>query len=224
MDVVNYHEKISPKWPQKYDSSPEFIERIDFFRLLLSEIGSPKRILDLGCGTGELTLMISTLFPDSYVIGVDASKSMIETCNRKLKTGSQRNTRFVLCDANDYLKTGRKYDLIFSSSLFEYLTDLRCVFSLVNCSLHDKGMLVYSLPNHFSLHRRAERLTYYMFRYPSYFGFIKNMGGTLEIERTHGICGFEQSLSKYFRRTPYLPSGISPRLSNEMVCYILRKK
>ena len=32
---------------------------------------APKRILDLGCGTGELIAELRELFPDAEIVGVD---------------------------------------------------------------------------------------------------------------------------------------------------------
>src|SRR4029078_5746757 len=67
-------------------------------------------IIDLGCGTGELTAMLAERIPDAYVLGTDSSASMID------QTGP-RSTNYLtfrlqdVADVEDY--TG--YELIFSN-------------------------------------------------------------------------------------------------------------
>ncbi|MGF1568107.1 MAG: class I SAM-dependent methyltransferase [Nodosilinea sp.] len=48
--------------------------------------GSPRRILDLGCGTGTTTLMLKQRFPQAEVIGLDLSPHMLVVADQKAKT------------------------------------------------------------------------------------------------------------------------------------------
>lgn len=45
--------------------------------------GSPRRILDLGCGTGTTTLMLKRQFPQAEVVGLDLSPHMLVMAQRK---------------------------------------------------------------------------------------------------------------------------------------------
>jgi ubiquinone/menaquinone biosynthesis C-methylase UbiE len=45
--------------------------------------GNPRRILDLGCGTGTTTLMLKRRFPQAEVIGLDLSPHMLIMAQRK---------------------------------------------------------------------------------------------------------------------------------------------
>ncbi len=45
----------------------------------------PRRILDLGCGTGSTTLLLKQAFPDAIVIGLDLSPQMLVVAEHKAK-------------------------------------------------------------------------------------------------------------------------------------------
>jgi len=55
------------------------------------------RVLDLGCGTGELTQMVSELLPDSQVLGIDSSSEMLRIAAEKKHIGLD----FELCPIQD---------------------------------------------------------------------------------------------------------------------------
>ncbi len=48
--------------------------------------GTPRRILDLGCGTGTTTLMLKRRFPQAEVIGLDLSPQMLVMADHKART------------------------------------------------------------------------------------------------------------------------------------------
>ncbi|GAB1538364.1 class I SAM-dependent methyltransferase [Scytonema sp. NUACC21] len=77
----------------------------------------PRRILDLGCGTGSTTLMLKQAFPEADVIGLDLSPYMLVRASHKAQSadleitwrhGNAENTRFP--DAS--------FDLVTASLLF----------------------------------------------------------------------------------------------------------
>ncbi|NEQ44954.1 MAG: class I SAM-dependent methyltransferase [Leptolyngbya sp. SIOISBB] len=47
--------------------------------------GSPRRILDVGCGTGTTTLMLKRRFPQTEVVGLDLSPHMLVMAQRKAR-------------------------------------------------------------------------------------------------------------------------------------------
>ena len=81
-----YLNKIAPV---TYDAVTRFAAPPNETKLrqqAISKITSkPKRILDLGCGTGSLTLILKTVFPDAEVIGLDLSPYMLVIAENKGK-------------------------------------------------------------------------------------------------------------------------------------------
>lgn len=56
-------------------------------KALLERIqGTPRRILDLGCGTGSTTLLLKQAFPQAQVIGLDLSPYMLVMAEHKART------------------------------------------------------------------------------------------------------------------------------------------
>jgi ubiquinone/menaquinone biosynthesis C-methylase UbiE len=77
----------------------------------------PRRILDLGCGTGSTTLMLKQAFPQAEVIGLDLSPYMLVRAEDKAKT-AQLDIHWQHGDAE---KTGfpdASFDLITICLLF----------------------------------------------------------------------------------------------------------
>src|SRR5690349_12408312 len=59
-------------------------ERSRPFFDLVARIGasSPRRVVDLGCGSGELTATLAARWPAAVVEGIDSSPEMIAACPR----------------------------------------------------------------------------------------------------------------------------------------------
>jgi len=99
-------------------------------RKLISELEfkGGERILDLGCGDGILTAELAKYVPDGFVLGIDASESMIETA-RKYHAGA--NLRFERLDI-DTIDYESEFDLAFSNATLHWVMDhgklLRNVF------------------------------------------------------------------------------------------------
>ena len=57
-------------------------------RRLLPPGGGPLRVLDIGCGTGDLARDFLDAFPDAECLGIDASAIGIDLCRRKVPEAS----------------------------------------------------------------------------------------------------------------------------------------
>jgi trans-aconitate 2-methyltransferase len=82
------------------------------------DLRGTERILDLGCGDGALSAQIADLVPNGEVVGIDASRGMIEAARSKVR----ENLRFVLMDINE-LNYVEQFDVVFSNATLHWVKD-----------------------------------------------------------------------------------------------------
>jgi trans-aconitate 2-methyltransferase len=99
------------------------------------EFKGGERILDLGCGDGVLTAEIAEIVPDGFVLGIDASESMIATA-RKDYAGA--NVRFELLDINA-IDFESEFDLIFSNATLHWVKNHSRLLKNVFKALKNRG-------------------------------------------------------------------------------------
>ena len=85
---------------------------------LIAEIHSqPRQILDLGCGTGSMTLLLKQAFPNAVVTGLDLSPYMLAVAeNRSIQADLEIEWRHGTAELTQF-ETG-SFDLITASLLF----------------------------------------------------------------------------------------------------------
>jgi trans-aconitate methyltransferase len=84
------------------------------------ELNGNEHILDLGCGDGALTAQLAELVPEGWVLGIDASRGMIDVAGKLRKT----NLEFKLLDI-DSLDYYEEFDLVFSNATLHWVKDHR---------------------------------------------------------------------------------------------------
>ena len=89
-------------------------------------IKSGDKILDLGCGTGDLAIKISYLLDNNgEVIGLDISQGMIGIANHKKTkyTIKDNKLKFIVGDSNNLPFPDEYFDLIFCLNSFHHYLD-----------------------------------------------------------------------------------------------------
>ena len=85
-----------------------------FFDLLaLVEIRPNLKVVDLGCGTGELTRHLADVLPHSDMTGLDSSSQMLE------RAASYAGTNLHL-EQGDQAQLGGEWDLVFSNAALQW--------------------------------------------------------------------------------------------------------
>lgn len=116
-----------------YDNKHDFVA--EYGKELLEFVPKNKNqsILDLGCGTGTLTLQLAN-FADT-VIGVDSSANMIEKAQKQYA-----DIKFMVCDALS-LPFEKQFDVVFSNAVFHWIADHNALLNQVHKVLKSNGLL-----------------------------------------------------------------------------------
>jgi predicted TPR repeat methyltransferase len=97
-------------------------------------------ILDLGCGTGLLAVMLTDL-TDSPLVGVDVSNAMLAHASAK-----QLYAELHQADVLDFLRDdARSWPLILASDMLCYFGGLEDLFALVHARLSANGRFMFSI-------------------------------------------------------------------------------
>ena len=96
--------------------------------------------LDLGCGTGELTKMLSEKLPESTVLGIDSSPEMLEHA----KTKSAPGLSFELRSITDI---EGQWDLVFSNAAIQWVPEHRELIPRLVSLIRPGGQLAVQLPS-----------------------------------------------------------------------------
>ncbi len=102
------------------------------------ELRGDERVLDAGCGTGKVTVMLRDRLPEGAVIALDGSSSMIEQARSRL--GEDR-VEFVVADLLAPLPVLPPVDAILSTATFHWILDHDRLFANLAAVLRPGGQL-----------------------------------------------------------------------------------
>ena len=117
-----------------------------YVRSLLTEYGvKDGLVLDLGCGTGSMTELLSAAGYD--MIGVDNSEEMLElACGKREKSG--RDILYLCQDMREFELYGTVAAVVSICDCMNYILDLEdlvTVFRLVNNYLDPGGIFIFDM-------------------------------------------------------------------------------
>lgn len=107
----------------------------DLLQLLAPTRG--ERILDVGCGTGQLTYEIAA--SGAETVGVDASAEMIAAARENFP-----EVRFEVCDAAG-MPFENEFDAVFSNAALHWVADQKGAIASIARSLKPGGRLVFEM-------------------------------------------------------------------------------
>lgn len=95
---------------------------------------SGERILDLGCGTGQLTQQIA--LAGAEVMGIDAAPSMIEQARQNYP-----DLKFAVADARDF-QAEQPFDAVFSNATLHWILEPDAAIGCIHQALKPGGRFV----------------------------------------------------------------------------------
>lgn len=100
------------------------------------------RVIDLGCGTGELTRRLADRLPNSAVLGIDSSTAMLERARREERPGLAFSLGTIEGAAGEW-------NLVFSHAALHWVGDHRALIPRLMGLVCPGGQLAVQIPaNH----------------------------------------------------------------------------
>ncbi len=130
----------------KHDFPFNKIEAVRFANVL-KMIGSNKKVLDLGCGDGMFSKIISDMGND--VTGIEIAEGAIKKCKK-------RGIKVYDLDLNSdwQKKLKEKFDVVYAGEIIEHIFDTDKFLTNILLALKPSGHLVIDTPNLASFGRR----------------------------------------------------------------------
>ncbi|WP_020617248.1 class I SAM-dependent methyltransferase [Paenibacillus daejeonensis] len=135
------HSTSTNQWQaDTYDHKLDFVSRLGDGILSLLQPQAGERILDLGCGTGDLTAEIAAA--GAVAVGIDLSAEMIER-------GRSKYPHLDLSVQNAYTyRTQEPFDAVFSNAALHWMRDAGTVAETVALALRPGGRFVAEFGGH----------------------------------------------------------------------------
>lgn len=135
--------KPADPWnPDQYDRFKAERQQPFFDLLALVRPAAGLRVLDLGCGTGELTRILHERLGAAETLGIDSSSAMLA------RAESTATCRFAPGDIADYAPP-RPVDLVFSNAALHWLPDHPALWSRIAQFVAPGGQLAVQVPANF---------------------------------------------------------------------------
>lgn len=161
--AVAHHERIAAAFETNYTQRRSMDDRLSFWATELAGRGPVGLSVDLGCGPGLLTELLSPI--SQKVIAVDGSENMLRLCRERTRSAHH----YVEADLNrSDLAFMAGADLIILSSVVEYLNDPADLMARIARVCAPGATILASIPNRASWYRRFETACHAVTRRPRY--------------------------------------------------------
>jgi SAM-dependent methyltransferase len=141
-------------------------ERSEFACLLDRAIPGDARVLELGCGTGQMSLFLATA--DRIVVGADMTRASLRLASAAARRFGVGCVQFVETDLRAPGLRAGAFDVVYSSGVLHHTPDPRASFGSMVRLVRPGGLVVLGLYNAYAraphrLRRLIARLTRYRF-------------------------------------------------------------
>jgi SAM-dependent methyltransferase len=110
-------DRLAPTWSAQ--------RPVDHLEPALARVDpSPRRILDLGTGTGRAASAVARRWPDADVVGVDLAPEMIAEARRHLADELASRVRFEVADAARLPYSDGAFDLVVLANMIPFFDEL----------------------------------------------------------------------------------------------------
>lgn len=110
---------LAPTWETRI--GPHHLRALD---RALDGVPVPRRVLDLGTGTGVVALALAERYPAAEIVGIDLSPGMLEEARRKLPPELAGRVRFDVGDASALACPDGDFELVVLSNMIPFSAEL----------------------------------------------------------------------------------------------------
>lgn len=112
--ILNFSTSVYDRWA-KYNLREIYKEQIK-----LANLKGDEKVLDIGCGPGNLDLMIAGVLDRGSIYGIDVAPKMIETAKRKAKEKGYE-IHYRIGNSNKLPYENNEFDAAFTCLVFHHL-------------------------------------------------------------------------------------------------------
>ena len=125
---------------KSYDENAKIQKRMAERLITFVQNKQPKKILEIGCGTGFLTQLINKEFKFESFMAID----IVKDCEQYIKNISS-NIIFTPADIEEFITSNNEtYDLIISNASLQWVNNFEEVINTLKTFLNPNGELIFS--------------------------------------------------------------------------------
>jgi len=133
---VKRFDEFADQYAKRYENLEDYTDSIDAFCHLI-RTDKPK-ILELGCGPGNVTKLLKIRFAESQITAIDLAPNMIAIARKHLP-----DVDFKLMDVRDILSLPEQFDAVMCSFCLPFLSTKDAQKLISDCAelLHQGGVI-----------------------------------------------------------------------------------
>ena len=121
-------------------------------------IGAGQRVLDLGSGLGDVSMLVARLVgPSGEVVGIERDATSIERAQARVAAAGFRNVSFLNTDVN-HVVTDQRFDAVVGRFILMFLPDPVSVLRSVSRLVRPGGVLAFHEPSWIPMLALGDRL------------------------------------------------------------------
>jgi len=145
--IASAFDRAAPHYDEaallQHEVGRRFIEQLPLFKI------EPQRILDLGCGTGQISHALTDYYPKASITALDIAEGMVKSSRERIKQPgftlwNRPRHHFLVADAESLPFADNSFELIASNLTFQWCADLPHLFAEIQRVLTPGGLLLFT--------------------------------------------------------------------------------
>lgn len=106
----------------------------------------PERVVDLGCGPGNLTRLLADRWPNARIAGVDSSAEMVK---RAVDDDVNHRIAWSVADIRDWVQTAEQVDVLVTNATLQWIPDHLDLLAPLTDHVRPGGWFAMQVPGNF---------------------------------------------------------------------------